>query len=302
MSNLNVSPIGRRYGALADPPDERDYTVASFPPLAGKPWYKRLASKLFPFGKKQETVSAENNERVSHQAFLGPVKNQGSEGSCTGHAGTGMAEFIGRKYLGLKDLVLSAQFAYWWNRRNDGKIEVEEGQSAPGTELKYIPIDRGAQMRSICRTLRWQGCCLEKSNPYRVGDFKRKPTLATLEEALNYKLGAFHRITEGLDEMKAVLRSGYVFVAAIQIYDSFESDYVAHTGCVPVPNTRKEQHQGGHAILVYGFDDKRQVLLCRNSWGSDWGDRGDFTLPYEFAMNSYLMNDCWVQHLGKAWK
>lgn len=306
MSNLSISPAGRRYGALPDPPDERDYSVASMPVFKGKPWYAKMFGWLKP--QKKAPASLISDERVSHEEFLGPVKDQGNLGACTGFAGAGLREFLYRKYnaeesdksVPADKAVFSPLFLYWWNRRNDGKIEVEEGQSAPGTELKYVNIDRGANMRSICRSLRWQGVCLEKDNPYKPAKFKERPELADLEQAVGFRAGAFHRI-DGLEEMKSVLKSGYCFVAAIQVYESFESEYVRVTGQVPMPK-RGEKLMGGHAILVFGYDDKKRVLLCRNSWGSDWGDRGNFYIPYEFAMNPYLMSDCYVQHLGKAWK
>jgi C1A family cysteine protease len=53
------------------------------------------------------------------------------------------------------------------------------------------------------------------------------------------------------------------------------TDEVAKKGnaIMPLPN---ETAIGGHAILAVGYDEKRKVLIVRNSWGSEWGDKGYF--------------------------
>ena len=36
---------------------------------------------------------------------------------------------------------------------------------------------------------------------------------------------------------------------------------------------------GGHAYLWRGVDTRRDLALCSNSWGDDWGKSGDFYIP-----------------------
>ena len=78
-----------------------------------------------------------------------------------------------------------------------------------------------------------------------------------------------------------------------KIYESFESKAVAQTGTVPMPDY-SEENLGGHAILAVGYNDAKQQLLCRNSWGATWGDKGYFTLPYEYVTDSDLTGDLWT--------
>jgi C1A family cysteine protease len=40
---------------------------------------------------------------------------------------------------------------------------------------------------------------------------------------------------------------------------------------------------GGHAVLAVGYDDKSKRLTVRNSWGSNWGKGGYFTMPYDYV-------------------
>ena len=37
---------------------------------------------------------------------------------------------------------------------------------------------------------------------------------------------------------------------------------------------------GGHAYLLIGYDDRRELALVHNSWGEGWGVRGRAWLPY----------------------
>lgn len=41
---------------------------------------------------------------------------------------------------------------------------------------------------------------------------------------------------------------------------------------------------GGHAYLCIGYDEKREALLCQNSWGKSWGKNGRFWIPYVDAL------------------
>jgi hypothetical protein len=45
-----------------------------------------------------------------------------------------------------------------------------------------------------------------------------------------------------------------------------------------------------HAIVLIGYDDERGVWIIRNSWGSNWGDRGYGYIPYAGHPYSDLVN------------
>jgi len=93
--------------------------------------------------------------------------------------------------------------------------------------------------------------------------------------------------------MRSVLAGSHVLVVGFTVFQSFESSDVATTGIVPMP-ARGEQVLGGHAVLCCGYDDARQVFICQNSWGANWGDKGFFYMPYQYLLNSQLAGDFWV--------
>ncbi len=53
---------------------------------------------------------------------------------------------------------------------------------------------------------------------------------------------------------------------------------------MPMPKPR-EGILGGHAVICCGYDDAKRVWICRNSWGTGWGDKGYFYMPYSFLTN-----------------
>ena len=46
--------------------------------------------------------------------------------------------------------------------------------------------------------------------------------------------------------------------------------------------------------MAVGYDDGKQWFLVRNSWGSQWGLKGYFTLPYAYLIQPVLASDLWT--------
>jgi C1A family cysteine protease len=57
-----------------------------------------------------------------------------------------------------------------------------------------------------------------------------------------------------------------------------------------------EQLLGGHAVAVVGYNDNLNGgrFICRNSWGTGWGDRGYFYMPYQVIANANMSDDFWI--------
>ena len=58
-------------------------------------------------------------------------------------------------------------------------------------------------------------------------------------------------MTPTLNQLKGCLASGYPFVFAFSVYESFQSRAVAKTGTVPMPASG-EAMLGGHAVMAVG--------------------------------------------------
>ena len=153
-----------------------------------------------------------------------------------------------------------------------------------------IDFDSGAQIRDGIKVLAKFGVCPESSWPYDISQFTRKPTAACYKEGLKHRISSYHRL-QTLDEMLNCLAEGFPFVFGFTVYESFESLKVAQTGIAPMPK-KTERALGGHAVMAVGYDQKQKRFIVRNSWGTQWGQAGYFTLPYAYIET--LASDFWT--------
>jgi len=207
------------------------------------------------------------------------VYNQGQLGSCTANAIGGAIEFELRKQNLSYEFTPSRLFIYYNERVIEGDVA----------------YDNGAQIRDGIKTVNVLGVCPETLWPYDDGPlkFKKKPTLKCFKEALKHQVLSYQRVDRTLDQMKGCLAEGYPFVFGFSVYDSFESKEVAHTGVLDLPKST-EKMIGGHAVMCVGYDDTTQRFIIRNSWDTDWGQKGYFTMPYDYLSNTNLADDFWT--------
>jgi C1A family cysteine protease len=208
-----------------------------------------------------------------------PVYDQQSLGSCTAQAIAAAIEFD-RKKQGLPDFVPSRLFVYYNERAMEGTVN----------------SDAGAAIRDGIKAVNKKGACNETEWPYDISQFTVKPSDQCYKDALLDRALKYQSVSHNLNQMKGCLASGYPFVFGFTVYDSFESDTVAQTGIVPMPQP-DEQVLGGHAVVAVGYNDAQQVFIVRNSWSAQWGDKGYCYMPYAYLTNPHLASDFWVIRL-----
>jgi C1A family cysteine protease len=206
-----------------------------------------------------------------------PVYDQGQLGSCTANAIAGAIEFDQIKQKLAQIFVPSRLFIYYNERAMEGTVN----------------SDSGAMIRDGVQSVATQGGCPETEWPYIISQFTVKPPQQCYQDALAHKVTLYQRVTPTLSQLKGCLASGYPFVFGFTVYESFESDAVAQTGIVPMPQYG-EQVLGGHAVLACGYQDANQVFIVRNSWGDQWGDKGYCYMPYGYLTNPQLASDFWT--------
>jgi len=224
-------------------------------------------------------------ERVVNYAISTPMKSivdlrdklpviydQGNLGSCTANALSYCFDFVDDT-----SFYPSRLFLYYNTRLLD----------------KNINQDAGSTLTQGIRALERYGISSENTWPYIINRFKIKPCDASYNEGTKHKVLNANRVAQTLASMKGCLNQGFPFVTGILIYSSFESTLVSKTGNVPMPNTKREKLLGGHAVTCVGYNDIRGVWIMKNSWGSLWGDRGYFYLPYPYLLSKTLSGDLW---------
>lgn len=205
------------------------------------------------------------------------VYDQGGLGSCTANAIAFLCEFDQIKEK-KKEFVPSRLFIYYNER-----------------ELEHsTDYDSGAALRDGIKSLNLWGFAPEPLWPYDISKFKDQPPISVYRKAAKHKVVRDYGVVDhSLNEMKAVIASGFPIVIGFVVYASFESREVMKTGIVPMPKP-DEGYVGGHAVAIVGYDDAKQWWITRNSWGEHWGDKGYFYMPYEYFTDPHLSMDLWA--------
>jgi C1A family cysteine protease len=196
-------------------------------------------------------------------------------GSCGPH-GVEALYWFDRRRQDLPDMLPSMLFAYWACREMEGTTRSDAGVSL--RDCIKIPIKVGTCPESMWR--------------YRKANLYRRPSAACYAEACKHVALQYQRVARDITQMRACLAGGNPFVFGMSVYTEFESSEVAATGVADLPR-QGESLLGGHAVVAVGYDDAQQRFIVRNSWGTGWGMRGHFTLPYAYLANPGLSADFW---------
>jgi C1A family cysteine protease len=76
-------------------------------------------------------------------------------------------------------------------------------------------------------------------------------------------------------------------------YSSLFSEEVRTSGILTMPS-ETDTYEGGHAVMLVGYDLHAGTFLVRNSWGKEWGQDGYFTIPLHYVLDPSLAFDFWT--------
>jgi C1A family cysteine protease len=225
-----------------------------------------------------EAVLTKLPTKADLRSKMPKIYDQGELGSCTANAIGAAFEFEQIKE-GQTDFTPSRLFIYYNERAMEGTIDT----------------DSGAMIRDGIKSVAKVGVCTETTWPYDIPKFTEKPPKTAYTEAKKHQALIYRRVLGNLHQMQGCLASGLPFVFGFSVYESFMGPEVAKTGEVPLP-PRGEQLIGGHAVLAVGYDDKIHRFIVRNSWGTGWGMKGYYTMPYGYLTDPGLARDFWAIH------
>ena len=214
---------------------------------------------------------------VDMRSLCPPVYNQGDLGSCTANATAGMVQFERMLQQLTPNFIPSRLFIYYGER----------------VLQNTVSTDSGASVRDGIKVTAALGAPPETDWPYDIAKFTDKPPAKAYTDALTDKAVKYNSLAQTLAAMQACLASGHPFIYGFTVYESFESNAVTKTGVVPMP-AKDEEVLGGHCVMTVGYDNPSQRFICRNSWGTDWGQVGYFTIPYAYLESKSLSSGFWT--------
>lgn len=222
--------------------------------------------------KSQLTTQESNTTtKIDLRNKFPQVYDQGKIGSCTANALCSIYEYDTYNFKG------SRLFLYY----NERML------------LNETDVDNGAYLSDGIFTLKTFGLCEEKDWPYIIENLFKKPTDDIYQKAkINFVIEAFS-ISNDIQTLKYWLQKNEPIAIGIAIYSNFMNFSVARTGNIGLP-TANDRFIGGHAVVLCGYDDITQKFIVRNSWGSYWGDKGYFYIPYDYITDDNLCNDLWI--------
>lgn len=211
--------------------------------------------------------------RVDLRAQCSRVYDQEDLGACTAFAvGKGVREYLQRTR---KERVteLSALYLYYETRKLRNAVH----------------LDSGATITDAMTAIAKSGAAPDALWPYRVDFFTQPPPAEAFREAEAWKLNTGVQLA-GLEDMKKALVRRQPVVFGMRLYHTFRD--VGPDGVLPMPQAG-DVLVGGHAVTAVGYDNKRRVLIVKNSFGEAWGDKGYFYMPYGYVTSDNVM-DIWT--------
>ncbi len=198
------------------------------------------------------------------------IRNQGEEGTCTGHALVAVAELLYWRKLG-RPPNLSERWAY-----EKAKLHDEwEGADYEGSSI-----------RGAVKGWAAEGISPEKSWPYKSNKpGEPKPDAAT--KATEFPIAKYERCL-GIDNIKHAIHYRGCVIAGLSTHQGWFST----AGKAVIPFKPHYSPEGGHAVALVGYDDRKEVLWVKNSWGKDWGKAGYAGLTYKDALVN--IRDVWM--------
>ena len=127
-----------------------------------------------------------------------------------------------------------------------------------------------------------------------------KPSDAAIAQAQKHIITRYCKLNmdNGLTELKLSLSKGLPVVFGMMVPKCFYA--IGADGMMQMP-AEDEIRLGGHALLIVGFDEEKQVFIVRNSWGEEFGEQGYCYMPYEFFTGTYKQGDTVTDNTFSYW-
>lgn len=204
--------------------------------------------------------SAYDLRNVGGKNYITSVKNQGGCGSCVAFGAVATVEGSLRRQRNNPSLAvdLSEAHLFYCHARSEGR--------------RCGGASGGWWSSRALNAFRDKGVVDEACYPYTAKD-QDCTGLCKNARGREVKISGWKRLTKASD-IKTWLSTKGPLVACYTVYQDFFSYkrgvYRHVSGKV----------RGGHCVSCVGYNDQQRYWICKNSWGSNWGENGYFRIAY----------------------
>lgn len=194
-----------------------------------------------------------------HNGGLGPVRNQGSCGSCWAFSAYAtMSDVIGLHGKGILDL----------SEQHLVSCETESYGCGGGWYADAFAL------------IKREGNVLEKDFPYAGKDLKCPSSLPHGE-----KIASYTELSTGVGDTEDIKRAIYTY-GPVSVAVSASGDFMNYASGI---YNSGSGGQINHAVNLVGWDDSASPphWIMRNSWGAGWGEKGYMRIAYRAKQIGY---------------
>ncbi len=203
-----------------------------------------------------------------------PIQEQGETGACVGYATSGglLKWHFVKSGLISKEQELSARFIWMANKETDELIKF------PTTFIEKA----GTQTKLALQIAQKYGCVLDELLPMH-GPLSDLDTATFYSIAAKLRIKSYHSLGIDLNHWRQWLSNNGPILARVEV-DSAWLEVASH-GELREYRDSFGHNQAGHCVCIVGYTSKHFII--RNSWGTDWGDKGYAYASYRYVQNAF---------------
>lgn len=195
---------------------------------------------------------------VGGKNYITPVKNQASCGSCVSFGTVATVEGTLRRLKNNPTLNVdfSEAHLYYCHARSEGRN-----------------CNNGWWVPPAMTAFKDKGVTDEAHYPYTPGNQNCTGLKTGWQNAVK-KITGFQKITS-IAQMKEWISTKGPVASCFTVYN----DFFGYSSGV-YRKTAGATVSGGHCVCTIGYNDVGRYWICKNSWGTGWGDQGYFKIGY----------------------
>ncbi len=181
--------------------------------------------------------------------------------------------------IALVEAMVRVEHCVWCDRSEGDYIEankITRGQTGnPSTPLNWIESNGVCDL--VC--VPWADMTSDPhTGTYWTGAANTPPPAWSPpfdRDGRTLKIPAYTSIGNMADQKSWIDNIGPI-VTFFEVY----SDFYGWSGSTPYSKSSTAADEGGHFMLIVGYDDSKNCWIVKNSWGTGWGDSGFGLIEY----------------------